>query len=392
MEHGTTQPLGRGVEKTPTRHCWAQAGLDPTVRLDHSTPARPTSRTHGHSVALSGLARLPQVWGSGTGCHGGNHGSHGPMGKVEVRTPSGRIHHAPNQLGGGTPCPAPLASARRWSHSARKWKIGQWQSWVVRPPRVRRTRRPYQSSYPTSATTAMTGYWGPLYRLMEYAPDDATANSPEPTRDLPVGRATTQGQRHIVRVRVRTRCAHRRRPPAGRHKYQGQQSVEDPQPQMSPPGEPIACGKFRDALLAHMRAAEGKISSRIREHERGVMDLLRLRWHTALLWIWDMPLAPEVKKADLQVLHEVLHELAVNGPPEDASTPVLGEGRKVSVQLAAKGPGSAGSVQVPPTLWEQWADPCFEWAGCKQRLIATVTAHVDPLVVDWWCSTWMTSW
>ena len=22
-------------------------------------------------------------------------------------------------------------------------------------------------------------------------------------------------------------------------------------------------------------------------------------------------------------------------------------------------------MQVPPTLWEQWADPCFEWAGCN---------------------------
>ena len=106
-------------------------------------------------------------------------------------------------------------------------------------------------------------------------------------------------------------------------------------------------------------------SSRLRVHERRVMDLLRLWWHTAILWIWDRPQTPEVKKADLQLLHEVLHELAVNGPPEDASSPVSGEGRKVSVQLAAKGLGQAGSVQVPPNLWEQWADPCFEWAGCN---------------------------
>ena len=35
-----------------------------------------------------------------------------------------------------------------------------------------------------------------------------------------------------------------------------------------------------------------------------------------------------MKRADLQLLHEVLHELAVNGPPEDASSPVLGEGAK----------------------------------------------------------------
>ena len=33
------------------------------------------------------------------------------------------------------------------------------------------------------------------------------------------------------------------------------------------------------------------------------------------------------------------------------------------MQLAAKGLGNTGLVQVPPTLWEQWADPCLEWAG-----------------------------
>ena len=132
---------------------------------------------------------------------------------------------------------------------------------------------------------------------------------------------------------------------------------------MSPPGEATACGKCGDELPAHMRAAAGKLSSQLRVHERKVMDMRKLWWHTALLWNWDMPLAPEVKRADLQLLHEVLRELAVNGPPKDASSPVLGESRKVSVQLAAQGLGDAGSVQVPPALWEQWADPCFEGAG-----------------------------
>ena len=131
---------------------------------------------------------------------------------------------------------------------------------------------------------------------------------------------------------------------------------------MSPPGEPTACGKCGDALLVHMRAGASKISSQLRVHERRVMDLLQLWWHTALLWVRDRLRTPEVKKADLQLLHEVLHEPAVNGPPEDASSPLLGVGRKVSVQVAAKGLGQAGSVQVPPTLWQQRADPCFEWA------------------------------
>ena len=166
-----------------------------------------------------------------------------------------------------------------------------------------------------------------------------------------------------VRVRVQTRCALRRRPPADRRKYWGQLSVEDPPPEMSPPEEPTACGKCERALLAHMWAAAGKLSSQLRVHECRGMDLLRLWWHTALLWIKERPLAPEMKRADLQLLHEVLHEMVVNGPPEDASSPVLGEGRKVSVQLAAKGVGNLGSVQVAPTVWEQWADPSFEWTG-----------------------------
>ena len=58
-----------------------------------------------------------------------------------------------------------------------------------------------------------------------------------------LGHAALQAQRRMVRVRVCTRCALRRRPPAGQHKSQGQQSVEGPPPEMSPPGEPTACGK-----------------------------------------------------------------------------------------------------------------------------------------------------
>ena len=42
---------------------------------------------------------------------------------------------------------------------------------------------------------------------------------------------------------------------------------------------------------------------------------------------------------------------------------MLGESRKVSMELAAKGLGDAGSVQVPIAPWEQWADPCLEGAG-----------------------------
>ena len=35
----------------------------------------------------------------------------------------------------------------------------------------------------------------------------------------------------------------------------------------------------------------------------------------------------------------VLHELAVQGPPKDVSSPALGDGCKVTVELATKGRG-----------------------------------------------------
>ena len=198
---------------------------------------------------------------------------------------------------------------------------------------------------------------------MEYAPDDNTVNTHEQVRDLPVGRATLQSQRQRMRIRVHTRCTLRRRPPADQRKCRGRQSVEDPQLEVSPPREPTMCGKCRDALLGHMQATANKISSRLRVHKRRVMELLHLWWRTALLWALDRPLPPTAKRADLQILHEVLHGLAIAGPPEDASSRVLGESRKVTVELVAGRLGPAGSVQVPPVLWGQWADPYFDWAG-----------------------------
>ena len=97
------------------------------------------------------------------------------------------------------------------------------------------------------------------------------------------------------------------------------------------------------------------------------MELLPRCWRTALVWIWDKAQQPKTKRASLQLVHRVLHELAVQGPPQGASSPVLGESRKVTVELAAKGLGPARSIQVPPSLWEQWADPCFDWAGRHAR-------------------------
>ena len=195
------------------------------------------------------------------------------------------------------------------------------------------------------------------------APCDTPVNSKDPVRELPVGRAAPQSQRLKMRVRIRTRCALRRRPPADRHKYLALQYNVDQRSETSPPREPTVCAKCGDALQVHMRAAADKISSRLRVHRDRVECLLWHWWQTALLWVWDRPLQLSSKRADLHLLHKVLHELAVVGPREDASSPSLGDSRKVTVELASTGLGPAGSVQVQQNLWSQWADPCFDWAS-----------------------------
>ena len=115
------------------------------------------------------------------------------------------------------------------------WRYGQWQSWVVRPPRELAKQPPYQSSYRTPATKVMKGYWGPLYQLMEYGAADST-NDHLDERELPVVRTAPQHRRRKVRVRVRPRRALHRRPPTDPHKCQGLQSGLGPQCDLGPPG------------------------------------------------------------------------------------------------------------------------------------------------------------
>ena len=191
VSHYSPRPLNSS--RPYESHSWAHCGTQ--------WPGTP-------SASLGQRHWLPrgQPWRSRPGGEGGS-----PNGKRQS-TPRPRSTGSGNSLP-CSPCQHPEVEPRYAQR--RRLKSGQWQSWVVRPPRERRTRRPYQSSYPTPATTTTTGYWGPLYRLTEYVPDDATANSVEPTRDLPMGRAAPQVRHCTARVQVRTRCALRRRPPAG---------------------------------------------------------------------------------------------------------------------------------------------------------------------------------
>ena len=89
-------------------------------------------------------------------------------------------------------------------------------------------------------------------------------------------------------------------------------------------------------------------------------SLLRMWWVESHCWALD---GPKVSPEDKALLHDKLHHLATHGPPDEASSPQLGDGYVVTIELAGRRLGPAGSVQVPDNLWAQWADPHFQQAG-----------------------------
>ena len=83
-------------------------------------------------------------------------------------------------------------------------------------------------------------------------------------------------------------------------------------------------------------------------------------WAEAHRWALDRP---AVSPDDEALLQDTPHHLATHGAPDEASSPQLGDGDAVTIELAGQGLGPAGSVQVPDDLWPQWADPLFQRAG-----------------------------
>ena len=77
-------------------------------------------------------------------------------------------------------------------------------------------------------------------------------------------------------------------------------------------------------------------------------------------WALDRP---TVSPDDEALLHDTLHHLATHGLPDEASSPQLRDGDAVTIELAGRDLGLAGSVQVPDDLLAQWADPLFQRAG-----------------------------
>ena len=87
-----------------------------------------------------------------------------------------------------------------------------------------------------------------------------------------------------------------------------------------------------------------------------VSGLLVQRWEKSVLWAWVSTHLVERKMQDPNLAIDALHVLATNGPPDEASSPMLRAGKRVSLETGAKGVGPAGWMEVPH-------DPHFDRAG-----------------------------
>ena len=96
-----------------------------------------------------------------------------------------------------------------------------------------------------------------------------------------------------------------------------------------------------------------------------VLPLLQAWWAESIKWAVDRPAWKErAAAADLALAEEALHLLAGGEIPLDGgSSTRLNDQSRVTVELAARGLGDAGRVQVPPHVWKDWADPEFGRAG-----------------------------
>ena len=235
---------------------------------------------------------------------------------------------------------------------------------------------------PWTGTTAMptsdpphpfpaSGYWGPLASLVEYS--ELPAWPPYCPGDLQLSGSFDHvaGRRRKIRVPVRPRCRlkaalKQRRVP-----------VSDPNTSQAhgnmPPAALAAlrvptrhekCAHCGAEWAAHLDQAARLFSSHKRVPYVETYHLLHLWWSEVTKWVCDRPnfLNLHIDR-DLSLAQSVLHHLATSGPPDSASSPHLGSKDDVTLETAAKGIGPAGSVHVPPDLWDTWADPLFEAAG-----------------------------
>ena len=128
------------------------------------------------------------------------------------------------------------------------------------------------------------------------------------------------------------------------------------------------CVQCRYDRNDHLEEAVGHIAKTVRVDVGAAREIIcSLWWAEALKWAGDRALwKAGAALEDIALAEQALHILAQRQPPLDGgSSTKLHDQSKVTVELAARGLGPAGSVLVPADVWGSWADPDFGGAGVQ---------------------------
>ena len=117
----------------------------------------------------------------------------------------------------------------------------------------------------------------------------------------------------------------------------------------------------------HLDEAAEHIAKALRADMGAARDHLQLWWAEALKWAGNRPIwKAGAALEDVALAEQALHILAQGQLPLDGgSSKKLHNQSKVTVELAARGLGPAGSAPVPPDVWDEWAEPDFGGAGMR---------------------------
>ena len=129
----------------------------------------------------------------------------------------------------------------------------------------------------------------------------------------------------------------------------------------------VTCGRCGHDRNDHPDEAAGAIAKNLHVGAAVVLPHLQMWWAETPKWAGDRPAWKSgAALEDIALAERALHVLAQGRLPRDGgSSTKLHDQSRVTVEMAARGLGPAGSVHVPPQVWEQWADPDFGGAGAR---------------------------
>ena len=132
------------------------------------------------------------------------------------------------------------------------------------------------------------------------------------------------------------------------------------------------CKECDQSIDVHIGDAAAHISSRLKHSFSRVSHLYKPWFRQSVKWTMDRPRdTADQHRKDFDLVNPAVHNLALHGPLNDASNPVLGLATAVTKRIAAKGIGDVGSVSVPPCLCDVCADPHLLFAE-----VAAPTRHI----------------